>query len=61
MARNSGSGSRVGSVKGRTQTKTGSGHYVKRDAETGKFLNVKSDGKPFKGVAKEVDGRRSQS
>jgi len=27
--------------------------YVKRDAETGKFINQKSDNKKFKGVRKE--------
>ena len=27
--------------------------YVKRDAETGRFLDVKKDGTPFKGVRKE--------
>lgn len=59
MARNSGNGSRVGSVKGRTQTKSSNGNYIKRDSETGRFLDVKSGGIPFKGVAKESDGRRS--
>ncbi|HRK04694.1 MAG TPA: hypothetical protein PLW14_06305 [Chlorobiota bacterium] len=57
MARNSGKGSRVGSVTNRSQIKT---HkvYVKRDTTTGRFTDVKSDGKPFKGVAREPDGRR---
>lgn len=27
--------------------------YVKRDADTGQFMDVKSDGKPFKGIRKE--------
>lgn len=27
--------------------------YVKRDAETGRFMDVKKDGTPFKGVRKE--------
>ena len=27
--------------------------YVKRDAETGLFMDVKKDGTPFKGVRKE--------
>ncbi|WP_022944241.1 hypothetical protein [Pseudoalteromonas ruthenica] len=45
---------RHGAVKSRSQTKTPSGHYVKRDAETGRFMDVKtSDKKPFKGVRKE--------
>lgn len=59
MASNTGNSSRRGSVTSRTQTKTPSGHYVKRDSTTGKFLDVKtSDKTPFKGVAKEVDGRK---
>jgi hypothetical protein len=45
---------RHGAVKGRSQTQTPSGHYVKRDAETGRFMDVKtSDKTPFKGVRKE--------
>jgi len=27
--------------------------YVKRDAETGRFMDVKKDGTPFKGIRKE--------
>jgi len=27
--------------------------FVKRDTETGRFLDVKKDGKPFKGARKE--------
>lgn len=49
----SGDGHRNGMVKSRSQTKTPSGHYVKRDADTGRFMDVKSDKKPFKGVRKE--------
>lgn len=50
----SGDGHRNGAVKGRSQTKTPSGHYVKRDTETGRFMDVKtSSKKPFKGVRKE--------
>lgn len=49
-----GDGHRNGAVKGRSQTKTTSGHYVKRDKATGQFMDVKtSDKKPFKGVRKE--------
>jgi hypothetical protein len=60
VAKNTGNGSRVGSVKSRTQvlnTKTDS--YVKRDTTTGQFTNQKADDKPFKAVAKEPDKRRS--
>lgn len=54
MARNTGKDSRKGTIKKRTQVYNPStGHYVKRDSETGRFIDVKSDGKPFKGVAKE--------
>jgi len=49
----SGDGHRNGAVRGRSQTKTASGHYVKRDTSTGRFMDVKSDGKPFKGVRRE--------
>ena len=49
-----GDGHRKGMVKQRSQTKTPSGHYVKRDAGTGRFMDVKtSDKTPFKGVRKE--------
>ena len=34
--------------------------YVERDTTTGQFINQKSDDKPFKGVAKEPDGRRGK-
>lgn len=53
MAQNTGRGHRIGAVKGRSQTSTPSGHAVKRDTKTGKFLDVKSDMKPFKGVKRE--------
>jgi hypothetical protein len=48
-----GDGHRKGMVRKRSQTQTPSGHYVKRDADTGRFMDVKSDGTPFKGVRKE--------
>lgn len=54
MAGNTGKGFRRGAVRGRSQvlnTKTTS--YTKRDSDTGRFLDGKSDGKPFKGVRKE--------
>jgi len=45
---------RHGAVRDRSQTQTPSGHWVKRDADTGRFMDVKtSDNKPFKGVRKE--------
>ena len=48
-----GDGRRVGAVRGRSQTKTPAGNYVKRDTSTGRFMDVKSDKKPFKGVRRE--------
>jgi len=44
---------RIGAVRDRSQTQTPSGNYVKRDTGTGRFMDVKSDKKPFKGVRKE--------
>ncbi len=52
MAKNTGKGYREGAVRDRSQVKTPVG-WVKRDSETGLFLDVKSDGEPFKGVRKE--------
>lgn len=56
MAKNgqTGDGHRNGAVRERSQTQTPSGHYVKRDTSTGRFMDVKtSDKTPFKGVHKE--------
>ncbi len=56
MAKNGqpGDGHRNGAVRERSQTQTPSGHYVKRDTNTGRFMDVKtSDKAPFKGVRKE--------
>jgi hypothetical protein len=59
MAKNTGEGYRKGSVNDRSQVQNPkTGQWVKRDTETGKFMDVKQDGEPFKGVAKEVDDRR---
>lgn len=50
----SGDNRRHGAVKNRSQTQTSSGHWVKRDSTTGKFMDVKtSDKTPFRGVTKE--------
>jgi hypothetical protein len=49
-----GDGHRNGAVRQRSQTQTPSGNWVKRDAETGRFMDVKTTDKtPFKGVRKE--------
>jgi hypothetical protein len=59
MAKNTGVGFRQGSVKDRTQTQNPqNGNWTKRDTDTGRFLDQKAGGKPFKGIAKEPDGRR---
>ena len=65
MARNTGSGSRRGSVSGRTQARNPqTGDFVKRDEgvkspHKGEFMDVKAGGERFKGVATEPDRRRS--
>lgn len=56
MAKNGapGDGHRAGAVRRRSQTVTPAGNYVKRDTESGRFLDVKtSDKTPFKGVRRE--------
>lgn len=54
MATNTGNSSRKRAVKDRSQVfNPATGNYVKRDTKTGRFIDVKSDGKPFKGVVKE--------
>ncbi|ULG71491.1 hypothetical protein [Macrococcus brunensis] len=55
MAKNGPNGNgRKGPVKNRTQVKNPkTGLYVKRNRTTGQFMDVKSDGNPFKGVTKE--------
>ena len=56
---NRGESYRKGSVKDRSQIQNPkTGQWVKRDTETGELIDVKEDGKPFKGVAKEVDDRK---
>jgi len=57
MAKNTGNDFRKGAVTARTQFKRTDGNYQKRDERTGHFMTVKDDGTPFKGVAKEPDGR----
>lgn len=56
MAKNApyGDNARKGAVKDRSQTyNPTTDKWVKRDAKTGKFMDVKQDGTPFKGVRKE--------
>jgi hypothetical protein len=64
MASNTDEGHRSGSVDDRTQVKNPvTGKWTKRNRAdgadgAGQFMDVKQDGEPFKGVAKEPDGRR---
>jgi hypothetical protein len=45
---------RIGAVKERSQFKGPNGNWVKRDAETGRFMDQKtSNSNPFKGIRKE--------
>ena len=55
MAKNPPKGpGRRGAIKDRSQTYNPKiERYVKRDTDTGRFMDVKSDDKPFKGVRKE--------
>jgi hypothetical protein len=56
MAKNKtpGDDKRVGAVKARSQVKNEvTGTWTKRDDKSGKFMDVKADPKPFKGVRKE--------
>ncbi len=56
MAKNApvGDGRRKGMVKGRSQTfNPATKKWVKRNSKTGKFMGVKQDDTPFKGVRKE--------
>jgi len=49
-----GDGHRKGAVRSRSQAfNPKTGHWVKRDADTGQFMDQKADEKPFKGVRKE--------
>jgi hypothetical protein len=54
MAKNPPKGpGRRGAVRGRSQTLNPNGHWTKRDTGSGRFIDQKADGKPFKGVRKE--------
>lgn len=56
MAKNKpiGDNARVGAVRRRSQTFNPQIQtWTKRDAETGRFMDQKADGEPFKGVRKE--------
>ncbi len=47
-------GGRVGPVTGRSQLPhPKNGNWIKRDAESGRFMKMKKAGGPFKGVRRE--------
>lgn len=49
-----GDGHRNGAIRDRSQTfNPVIDQWVKRDTDTGRFMDVKKDGTPFKGVRKE--------
>ncbi|MDR2901501.1 MAG: hypothetical protein LBU87_00110 [Lactobacillales bacterium] len=49
-----GDGHRNGAVRDRSQVSNPKNdRWVKRDSDTGKFINQKADNQPFKGVRKE--------
>lgn len=54
MAKNTHDGYRRRAVDNRSQVfNPVTNQWVKRDTNTGRFMDVKQDGKPFKGVRKE--------
>jgi hypothetical protein len=54
MAKNTHDGYRRGAVDNRSQVfNPVTNQWVKRNTNTGRFMDVKQDGKPFKGVRKE--------
>lgn len=57
MGKNTGKNYRKGAVTARTQYQKANGNWQKRNERNGQFMSVKDDGNPFKGVAKEPDGR----
>jgi hypothetical protein len=57
MAKNTGDDYRKGAVSGRTQFQRPDGKWVKRDERTGQIVDHKKTDGPYKGVAKEPDGR----
>ena len=64
MAKNkeAGDNRRVGAVKSRSQIKNAiTGTWTKRDEKSGKFLDVKDDKKPFKGVRKKKSGAAAKT
>jgi len=61
MAKNTGHNHRRGAMTARTQFQRTDGMYQKRDERSGHFMEVKQSSGPFKGIAKEPDGRDSEN
>lgn len=61
MAANTGKDFRRGAVTARTQFERSDGLFQKRNERTGEFMEVKQSEGPFKGVAKEPDGRDTEN
>ena len=57
MAQNTGENYRKGAVKARTQFEHEDGNGQKRDERSGQFMERKQSPGPFKGIAREPDGR----
>jgi hypothetical protein len=57
VAKNTGDGFRRGAVTGRTQFQRTDGLWQKRNEDGGRLMEVKQTPGPFKGVAREPDGR----
>lgn len=57
MAKNTGDGFRRGAVTVRTQLQRPDGSWQKRNERKGHLREVKQSPGPFKGIAKEPDGR----
>lgn len=52
--RSTGDGHRNGAVRDRSQAyNPRNSHWIKRDTDTGRFIDQKADNKPLKGVIKE--------
>ena len=58
MAKNTGEGYRKGSVKEKSRVFNPQTERWTKRGPDGKFEDVKSDGTPFKGIAKEPDHRK---
>jgi hypothetical protein len=42
-----------GAIRDRSQVQGANGHWIKRDTDSGRFMDVKHDRAPFKSVRRE--------